>query len=53
MNKTLVTCPVCKTDQHVYAQKICKHIGDGGLICSGSKTPIKEIKVDWKNRFPT
>ena len=41
--RTLVTCPVCKTDQHIYAGKICKHISDGGLTCSGSKLPIGQI----------
>lgn len=44
MIKTLVTCPVCKIDQHVYAKRICKHVGDGGIQCLGSKTPIKEVR---------
>ncbi len=42
--KTLVICPVCKTDQHVYAGKICKHTSEGGLTCSGSKTPVKDLR---------
>lgn len=46
--RTLVTCPVCKTDQHIYAGKICKHIGLGALTCLGSKTPIKQTGPELK-----
>lgn len=44
MNKTLVTCPVCGTDQHVYRKAIAIH--DMATIrCTGSKTPLSEIPL--------
>lgn len=41
MNKQLVTCPVCKSDQHVYANAICNH-DDGILRCSGSRMKLNK-----------
>lgn len=43
MNKQLVTCPVCNADQHVYDKKICNH-DNGTIRCTGSRTPVKDIK---------
>ena len=42
MERTLITCPVCKADQHVYAKRLCIH-KDGTLTCSGSKMTMPEI----------
>jgi len=40
MSRQLVTCPVCKADQHTRKGLICNHTGDGGLRCSGSHESI-------------
>jgi len=42
MERHLVTCPVCKTDQHIYGGKICNHEGYGGIRCLGSRAPLKQ-----------
>lgn len=41
--RRLITCPVCKVDQHIYKDKICIHQGETILQCSGSKMPVKEV----------
>lgn len=43
MPRRLVTCPVCKTDQHIYRDRICNHTADGGLHCFGSHLSIKMV----------
>lgn len=47
MPRRLVTCPVCKTDQHIYRDKICNHT-DGGLRCFGSHLSIKMVENEAK-----
>ena len=37
--KYLVTCPVCKVDQHIYANRVCVH-NNGDFQCAGSKMPL-------------
>lgn len=42
--KQLITCQVCKTDQHVYRKKVCIHPNPTNpLRCSGSGMPVKDI----------
>lgn len=40
--RKLVTCPICLTDQHIYAAKVANH-DFGGIHCVGSKTPISGV----------
>jgi len=48
MERHLVTCPVCKTDQHIYGGKICNHIGADGFGCPGSREPLKATRYSLK-----
>lgn len=41
--RKLITCPVCKIDQHIYRGKVCIHQGESILTCGGSKMPVKEV----------
>ena len=41
--RKLVTCPICNTDQHVYANKIVKHDGIGPITCTGSGRSIDPV----------
>jgi hypothetical protein len=43
MARQLVTCPVCKTDQHLYRNRICNHDGLGAIRCTGSRTSLKVL----------
>jgi hypothetical protein len=40
MNKTLITCPVCNRDQHVYANALCTHTDSKSNRCPGSRLPL-------------
>jgi hypothetical protein len=48
MSRLLITCPVCKADQHTYRKKICNH-DDGILRCTGSGLDIKDPSVKAAN----
>lgn len=40
MNKTLITCPICNRDQHVYANALCAHTDSKSNRCRGSRLPL-------------
>jgi hypothetical protein len=42
MNKTLVTCPICRCDQHVYKEAIAIHTAKARSIES-AKQHIKSV----------
>lgn len=45
MPRRLITCPVCKTDQHIYRNKLARHQGENILTCDGSGWQVVLDKV--------
>lgn len=39
MRKT-VFCPICKTEQNIYCNRVVKHIITHSIVCVGSNKPL-------------